>query len=102
MTEEIEVEVAFASIERQQIIAVRLPAGSTVQDAIMRSGILSEFPEIQLNVSRVGILGTLATLDQPLRHRDRVEIYRPLIADPKEVRRRRAAHAKALKPRSAS
>jgi len=72
--------------------------GTTVGVAIERSGILDEFPEIDLAVNRVGIFGKVAKLDAPLAPGDRVEIYRALIADPKESRKRRAAETRQKKP----
>ncbi len=88
------VEVAWARPERQVIIPVEVAEGATIGEAITRSGILERFPEIDLEYNRVGIFGRLQTLATVLRAGDRVEIYRPLIADPKEVRRRRAAEGK--------
>jgi hypothetical protein len=95
--ENILVEVAYASHERQKLIVVKLPAGSTAEDAISKSGILAEFPEIDLAVNKVGIFSKACKLDTVLRDKDRIEIYRPLIADPKEVRRQRAAEGKVMK-----
>jgi len=95
--EEILVEVAYARPDQQVLIPVRLPAGATVEEAIRRSGVLERFPEIDLTRNKVGIWSKLSKLDTPLRDRDRVEIYRPLIADPKEVRRKRAEEGKTMK-----
>lgn len=91
------VEVAFALPEEQLILAFDVPVGTTVQQAIERSGILERFPRIDLSQNKVGVFGRLAKLSQTLRPGDRVEIYRPLIADPKEVRRKRAAEGKVTK-----
>jgi hypothetical protein len=96
-TEEILVEVAYARPDQQVLLPVRLPPGATVGEAIRRSGVLERFPEIDLTRNKVGIWSKLSKLDTPLRDRDRVEIYRPLIADPKEVRRKRAEEGKAMK-----
>lgn len=85
------VEVVYAAPERQRLVSVSVPAGARVAEAIAASGVLQEFPEIDLTSNRVGIFGQLTRLDEVLRDGDRVEIYRPLIADPKEARRRRAA-----------
>jgi putative ubiquitin-RnfH superfamily antitoxin RatB of RatAB toxin-antitoxin module len=74
-----------------------LPEGATIQQAIERSGLLEEFPEIDLTKNKLGIWNKLAKADAALRDKDRVEIYRPLIADPKEVRRQRAAEGKVMK-----
>ncbi len=87
----IPVEVAYARPDRQLILAVDVPAAATVEEAIRASGILEEFPEIDLSTSKVGIFSKITRLDAQLRPRDRIEIYRPLIADPKAARRRRAA-----------
>ena len=73
---------------------LNLPSGSTVGEAIRASGLLDLCPEIGLTRNRVGVFGRLVQLDTPLRDGDRVEIYRPLHADPKEARRRRAASGK--------
>lgn len=87
---EIRVEVAYAAPSRQVIKALTLPAGSSIEVAIRASGLLEEFPEIDLSVNRTGIFGEFASLDQSLEEGERVEIYRALLADPKETRRRRA------------
>jgi putative ubiquitin-RnfH superfamily antitoxin RatB of RatAB toxin-antitoxin module len=92
--EQIQVEVSFARERAQALIAVKGPAGLTVADAIERSGILDRLPEIDLKVNKVGVFGKLATLDQVLHDGDRVEIYAPLIADPKQARKDRASAAK--------
>ncbi len=97
MADEITVEVAYARPDEQVILPVRLAPTATVEDAIRRSGILERFPEIDLAKNKVGIFSKLSKLDAPLRDKDRVEIYRPLIADPKEVRRKRAEEGKAMK-----
>lgn len=87
---EISVEVAYATPARQVVKALTLPVGSSVEVAIRASGLLEEFPEIDLSVNRTGIFGEFASLDQGLEQGERVEIYRALLADPKETRRRRA------------
>jgi putative ubiquitin-RnfH superfamily antitoxin RatB of RatAB toxin-antitoxin module len=87
---DIRVQVCFAHPEVQVLRDLVVPAGSTVQEAIARSGVLRDVPQIDLTVCRVGIYGKLKSLDAPLRERDRIEIYRPLLADPKESRRKRA------------
>ncbi|MFO7919665.1 MAG: RnfH family protein, partial [Nioella sp.] len=93
----IQVEVAYARPERQVILPVMLPAGSTIEQAIEQSGIVGEFPEIDLSQNKVGIFGKLSKKTAELKAGDRVEIYRPLLADPKEVRRRREAEGKRMK-----
>jgi len=95
--EMIRVEVAYARPDVQQIFALEVEPGTTAEQAVQRSGVLEQFPEIDLSVNKVGIFGKLTKLQQPLIAGDRVEIYRPLIADPKEVRRRRAAEGKRMK-----
>lgn len=97
MAETIHVEVVYALPERQEIASLNLPAGSTAGQAIEASGLLAKFPEIDLTRNKLGIYAKLAKPDTALRDRDRVEIYRPLIADPKEVRKQRAAEGKAMK-----
>lgn len=90
----IQVEVAYASQHRQTVIALELEAGVSVRDAIQKAGVLADFPEIDLAANKVGIFGKIVTLDTPLHDADRIEIYRPLVCDPKELRRRRAAEQK--------
>lgn len=92
----IRIEVAYATVSEQIILELSLASGSTVGDAIEVSGVLQRFPEISLDVNKVGIFGKLSRLEDPLRDHDRVEIYRPLIADPREARRQRAAAGKKI------
>ena len=87
---ELRVEVVYALPGEQVLQALVVIEGTTVGEAIERSGILLRFPEIDLAAARVGIFGRIARLDAPLHNGDRVEIYRPLLADPKDARRRRA------------
>ena len=88
--EVIHVEVVYSPGAGQvQGVALELPSGASVQDAVLRSGLLSLHPELSMQALVVGVWGGLRRLDDPLRHRDRVEIYRPLQADPKEARRQR-------------
>jgi putative ubiquitin-RnfH superfamily antitoxin RatB of RatAB toxin-antitoxin module len=96
MAETIHVEVVYAKPERQEVASINLPAGSTVGQAIDASGLLAKHPEIDLLNNKLGIYAKLAKVDTTLRDRDRVEIYRPLIADPKEVRKQRAAGGKEI------
>ena len=91
------VEVAYAQPNEQLIVPIKVQVGTTAEQAIIASGIMKKFPEIDLSINKTGIFGKLTKLDTPLRHLDRVEIYRPLIADPKEVRRLRAAEGKDTK-----
>jgi uncharacterized protein len=90
----INVEVVYALPMQQPLLQVRLAEGATVEDAIRASGVLDAFPEIDLAKNKVGIFSKLVKLDEKVRDKDRVEIYRPLIADPKEVRRKRAEEGK--------
>ena len=95
--EMIDVEVAYARPDTQLILKVRVPQNASLEDAVRESGILERFPEIDLGTSQVGIFGKLNKPDATLRSGDRVEIYRPLIADPKAVRKQRAAAGKRMK-----
>jgi uncharacterized protein len=94
MVEQISVEVAFALPERQSLLSLMVPIGSTVQQVIELSGILNSYPEVKLNVNKVGIWSRTVKLDEMVKQGDRIEIYRALIADPKDMRRRRAEKAK--------
>jgi hypothetical protein len=96
-TETIHVEVAYAQPERQEVIPLDLPAGATLQQAVEASGLPAKYPESDPAKGKFGIYSKLARPDAVLRDRDRVEIYRPLIADPKEVRKQRAAEGKVMK-----
>jgi putative ubiquitin-RnfH superfamily antitoxin RatB of RatAB toxin-antitoxin module len=93
----IHVEVIYALPETQPLLRVQLAEGATVNDAIRASGVLDAFPDIDLSKNKVGIFSKLVKLDERVRDKDRVEIYRPLIADPKEVRRKRAEEGKVTK-----
>ena len=100
--EQIAVEVAYALPDRQLIVPCTVAADATIEEVIRASGILQQFPAIDLANSQVGVFGKLAGLADTLHPGDRVEIYRPLIADPKEVRKRRAAAGKVMKKGAAS
>ena len=91
---EIRVEVVYALPERQYVRQVKLAAGSNVEQAILASGLLELRSDIDLASNKVGIYSRPAKLSDELNDGDRVEIYRPLIADPKELRRQRAEKAK--------
>ncbi len=93
----IRVEVAYATPKEQVIIPLEVPVVTTAQQAIEESKIFKKFAEIDLNKNKVGIFSKPCALNQPLREGDRVEIYRPLIADPKQIRKQRAAQGKRLK-----
>lgn len=88
--EKINVEVAYAKPDQQFLKALSLPVGSTVKDAIKASAVCDVFPEIDLETMRVGVFSIFVGLNDELKSGDRVEIYRPLIIDPKEARRLRA------------
>ncbi len=96
-TEKITVEVVYATKKKQLLLEIFVKNSATVEDAIHQSGILGEFPEIDLTVNKVGIFSKLAKLDKVLKNRDRVEIYNKLIADPIKVRKQRAAQGKRMR-----
>ena len=91
------IEVAYARSDEQIVKVIQGRPDMTVEEAINQSGILEECPEIDFSVNKVGVFGKAAKLDSVLHAGDRVEIYRPLIADPKEARKKRAAQGKKLK-----
>ena len=95
--QQINVEVAYAKPDQQVILNVLVNEGSTLEQAIELSGILKTYPEIDLSKNKVGLFGKLGKKTAELKAGDRVEIYRPLIADPKEVRRKREADGKKMK-----
>ena len=96
MDETIEVEVAYALPERQLILKVEVPRGSTAIEAVRLSGIEEQFPEIDLGKNRLGVFGKLCKPERTLQPGDRVEIYRPLIVDPRAARRELAAAGKSM------
>ena len=91
------VEVAYALPDKQSLISLEVEEGTTIKEAIEASGVLDTYNQIDLTRDKVGIFSKFATLETVLRDKDRVEIYRPLIADPKEVRKERAAKGKAMR-----
>ncbi|HEY3591463.1 MAG TPA: RnfH family protein [Buttiauxella sp.] len=93
MSPDIKVEVVYALPEKQYLLNVRLEQGSTVEQAILASGILELRTDIDLSKNKVGIFSRPVKLTDVVNEGDRVEIYRPLIADPKELRRQRAEKA---------
>lgn len=98
MTEgRIAVEVAYAREDEQAIFPIEAAKGLTAREAIEHSLILQRFSEIDLAVNKIGVFGKVVTLDRVLDPGDRVEIYRPLIADPKEARKKRAAEGKVMR-----
>ncbi len=95
--ERVNVEVAYARADTQAIIAVAVAPGTTLGQAVELSKIRDRFPEIDLKSNKTGIFGKATKVDQIVREGDRIEIYRPLIADPKQVRKERAAAGKGMK-----
>jgi putative ubiquitin-RnfH superfamily antitoxin RatB of RatAB toxin-antitoxin module len=95
MAEEVQVTVSYATPGEEFIHPMRVAPGTTIGQAVEASGVLARFPEINLVTQPVGIYGKKKTLETVLRERDRIEIYRPLVADPKDSRRRRAAKKEA-------
>ncbi|HEC17312.1 MAG TPA: RnfH family protein [Sedimenticola sp.] len=89
-----EVEVAYARPDEQAVLSVPFRPGMRVRDAIEASKIRERFPEIDLDVNKVGVFGKVVKPDARVSAGDRVEIYRPLIADPKEARRKRATRSR--------
>lgn len=85
-----EVEVVYATPEKQTLLVVHVPQKTNVAEAIELSGIVSQFPELKLEILNVGIFSTPCALERELKHGERIEIYRPLQNDPKEARRQRA------------
>lgn len=98
----IEIEVVYASVDRQILRTLSVPEGTTVRETVLKSGIGDEFPELDLNECPLGIFGKVVADSQVrlIQAGDRIEIYRPLLADPKEVRRLRAAKAAEAKARN--
>ena len=101
--EKISVEVAYAKPFEQKIIPVKVAVGTTVYEAAKQSGIVASFPEIELDSVKLGVFGKAVPKpqEQLVKEGDRVEVYRPLIADPREVRKRRAEQAKLKKQNGA-
>ena len=97
VAEMLKIEVCYALPDKQVLVPLVLAEGATLQQALEASGLLEKNPEIDLKKNKFGVFSKLSKLDTVLRDRDRVEIYRPLIADPKEVRKQRAAEGKVMK-----
>ncbi len=95
----IQVEVAYALPDKQILLSLEVEEGATLYDAAIASGIADKFPGLDLETNDMGIFGKgeAKPKETQLRDGDRVEIYRPLIADPKEVRKKRAEAAKKKK-----
>ena len=98
----ITVEVAYALPDEQVILSLEVPDDTTVEQAVKRSGILERYPQIDLDNDKVGIFGKICKLNATLSTKDRIEIYRPLIADPKESRRQKAEMEKKNKAAEAA
>ena len=98
----IKVEVVYAAVDRQVLLSVTVPVGATVRDALFKSGLNGEFPELDLASCPVGIFGKVIAVPaiRQVLAGDRIVVYRPLLADPKEVGRLRAAKAAEAKARN--
>lgn len=94
----LQVQISYVKPDLQILHDLIVPVGTTIHRAIIESGILQQAPEIDLSVCRVGIYGKLKALDTVVRNQDRIEIYRALIADPMDARRRRAVKKGEKKP----
>jgi len=95
--EKINIELVYALPQEQILLKLQVPKATSIVEAIRLSGIQQKHPEIDLAKNKFGIFGKLSKADTVLREMDRIEIYRPLIADPKEVRRKRAEEGKVMK-----
>lgn len=93
----ITIEIAYALPHEQTLLALDVQQETTIKEAIIQSGILDKYPAIDIESAKVGIFGKLKKMSDQVRERDRIEIYRPLIADPKEIRKKRAAAGKKMK-----
>lgn len=102
MDEGVEISVCYANAREEFLRSMRVAPGTTIGQAIEMSGVLEAFPDINLATQPVGIYAKKKTLDTVLRERDRIEIYRPLLADPKDSRRKRAAKKTGNAPPSAA
>ncbi|EJD6047024.1 MULTISPECIES: RnfH family protein [Providencia] len=94
---ELNIEVTYALPEKQFLLSVKVKEGTTIEEAILASGILALRDDIDLKKNKIGIYSRPAKLTDLVQDGDRVEIYRPLIADPKELRRKRAEKSKEVK-----
>jgi putative ubiquitin-RnfH superfamily antitoxin RatB of RatAB toxin-antitoxin module len=93
--EVIDVEVAYAEVDEQVIVPLQVPVGTSAGEAVRRSGLAEQFPDMDSNTASIGVFGIPVSPCAPLAQGDRVEIYRPLQVDPKEARRQRAARSRA-------
>ncbi len=94
-SEMIHVDVVYALPQKQRVMNLVVDKSMTVEEIIKTSGLLSLYPEIDLKVNKVGVFSRNVKLDSTVRDRDRIEIYRPLLADPKEIRRKRVEQQRA-------
>lgn len=92
----VRIEVVYALPERQLLLKLRVPRGTSAREAVKLSGIRGQFPQIDLQRDQLGIFGKKIKGDTEVQEGDRIEIYRPLLADPREVRRRLAAEGKTM------
>ena len=92
--DKITIEVVYGVPHKQKILTILLADGTTVEQAIIESGVIDLFPEIDLSINKVGVWNRTVKLTDTVNDLDRIEVYRPLIADPKDVRKRRAEKAK--------
>jgi uncharacterized protein len=92
--DKVTIEVVYGVPHKQKILTLILAEGATVEQAILASGVIDLFPEIDLKVNKVGVWNRAVKLSEVVNDLDRIEVYRPLIADPKDVRKRRAEKAK--------
>jgi putative ubiquitin-RnfH superfamily antitoxin RatB of RatAB toxin-antitoxin module len=90
MTDQIEIELVYASAERQRLLSIQADKGATVAEVISRSAIDQDFPDEDIDDFAVGIWGKLVGRDHIVRDGDRIELYRPLQIDPREARRQLA------------
>ncbi|CAH0538858.1 RnfH family protein [Vibrio marisflavi] len=93
-TKMIHVEVVYALPHEQRVLTLAVSSEMTVKEIIEQSGVLAQYPEINLEKNKVGVFSRNISLDATVNDKDRIEIYRPLLADPKEIRRKRAEQAK--------
>jgi putative ubiquitin-RnfH superfamily antitoxin RatB of RatAB toxin-antitoxin module len=91
---QINIEVACATEVKQKVISLQVPEGTRLADAVARSGIADEFPELDMSISKMGVFGQVESQDRVLAEGDRVEIYRPLLINPRQARLNRAAASK--------
>ena len=97
MTQSIQIEICYALPDQQKLLQLTFSEGTTAQQAVSKSGIQKMFPEIEMDHLKLAIFSAIIENDYPLKEGDRIEILRPLLADPKEVRKKRAAAGKKMK-----